>query len=40
MNNAHKMGKHFILTMKEGPFSFTRNEESIAEEEALNGIYV
>jgi transposase len=38
--NAHKMGKHFILTMEDGLFSFTRNEESITEEEALDGIYV
>ena len=38
--NTYKMGKHFILTMEDGSFSFSRNEESIAEEEALDGIYV
>jgi transposase len=38
--NTHKMGKHFILTMEDGFFSFARNEESIREEEALDGIYV
>jgi transposase len=37
---THKMGKHFILTIEDGLFSFTRNEESITEEEALDGIYV
>jgi len=35
-----KMGKHFNLTIGEGTFSFTRNEQSIQREEALDGIYV
>ncbi len=38
--NDHKMAKHFILTIGDGSFSFARNEESITEEEALDGIYV
>lgn len=38
--NRFKMGKHFILTIDDGGFSFTRNEESIRREEALDGIYV
>jgi transposase len=38
--NTHKMGKHFILAMEDGFFSFARNEESITKEEALDGIYV
>jgi transposase len=35
-----KMGKHFSLAIGEGTFSFTRKEESIQREEALDGIYV
>lgn len=38
--NAYKMGKHFILTVEDGVFSFVRNEESTREEENLDGIYV
>jgi len=38
--NRFKMGKHFILTIEEGHFSFLRNEEGIRREEALDGIYV
>jgi transposase len=35
-----KMGKHFILTIEEGHFSYTRNEEWIRREEGFDGIYV
>lgn len=38
--NRFKMAKHFLLTIEDGHFSFTRNEASIASEEALDGIYV
>lgn len=38
--NAYKMAKHFMLTIEDGVFSFARNEESITQEEALDGIYV
>jgi hypothetical protein len=36
----YKMGKHFKLEIGEGAFAFTRNRETIAREEALDGIYV
>ena len=35
-----KMAKHFCLEIGEGSFSWRRNGESIAREEALDGIYV
>jgi len=35
-----KAGKHFTLTIEENRFSFVRNEDKIAREEALDGIYV
>lgn len=35
-----RMGKHFTLAIEEGAFSFSRNEESIERERALDGIYV
>jgi transposase len=38
--NRFKMGKHFILTIEEGHFSFIRNKEGIHREETLDGIYV
>jgi len=38
--NRFKMAKHFILTIDDGQFAFTRNETSITREEALDGIYV
>ena len=38
--NRFKMAKHFILTIDDGQFSFTRNETSITREEALDCIYV
>jgi hypothetical protein len=38
--NAYKMAKHFALTIEDGVFSFARNEESITQEEVLDGIYV
>jgi len=37
---CYKMGKHFILAMGEGTFSYKRNEVQIGQEEALDGIYV
>jgi len=36
----YKMGKHFTVTIGEGTFSYERNEASIDQEEALDGIYV
>jgi hypothetical protein len=36
----YKMRKHFKLTIAQTSFSFTRDEESIAREAALDGIYV
>ena len=38
--NSLKMGKHFIVSVEDGSFSFARNKESIRQEEALDGIYV
>ena len=36
----HKMAKHFVIDIKNGNFTYARNEESIAREQALDGIYV
>jgi len=36
----HKMEKHFSLDMAEGKFAFSRKQESIDAEAALDGIYV
>jgi hypothetical protein len=36
----YKMAKHFILTIEEDSFSYERNLSSIAQEKALDGIYV
>jgi len=36
----HKMGKHFAVTIAEGRLSWARKQESIAREQALDGIYV
>jgi transposase len=38
--NRFKVGKHFVVTIGEGTFSFVRNEAQIQREEALDGIYV
>ena len=38
--NHYKMAKHFTLTITEDTFEFTRNDEAIAAEAALDGIYV
>lgn len=38
--NRHKVGKHFELTISADRFSYRRNETRIAEEAALDGIYV
>jgi transposase len=38
--NRHKVGKHFELTIADDGFSYARNEARIAEEVALDGIYV
>jgi hypothetical protein len=35
-----KMAKHFVITIAEESFSYARNPGSIAEEAALDGIYV
>jgi transposase len=38
--NRHKVGKHFILKIGAKRFSYRRDEARIAEEAALDGIYV
>ena len=38
--NQYKMAKHFMTQIGETGFSYGRKEESIAEESALDGIYV
>jgi len=38
--NQKKMQKHFITKIENGLFEYKRNEDSIREEEALDGIYV
>jgi len=38
--NRHKMAKHFKLKIDDGAFGWTRKEEAIEREEALDGIYV
>jgi transposase len=40
VRNKFKMAKHFHLEIADEAFSFTRNQESIAAEAALDGIYV
>jgi transposase len=36
----HKMAKHFLLQIGNGSFCWRRNEDSIRQEEQLDGIYV
>jgi hypothetical protein len=36
----HKVGKHFLWEISDGSFGFRRDEEKIAAEAALDGIYV
>jgi transposase len=36
----HKVGKHFIWEIKDGRFEYRRDEQKIAAEAALDGIYV
>jgi Transposase DDE domain len=36
----HKVGKHFIVEIGDGRFGYRRDEEKIAAEAALDGIYV
>lgn len=38
--NTYRMGKHFILTIEDGYFTYERDQSSIEKEEALDGIYV
>jgi hypothetical protein len=38
--NHYKMAKHFHLTITDEAFTFARNEDAIAAEAALDGIYV
>ncbi len=38
--NKYKVGKHFDMTIDDGHFSFSRNEERIRREAELDGIYV
>ena len=38
--NRHKMAKHFDFTILDDAFCFSRKEEAIAAEAALDGIYV
>jgi hypothetical protein len=38
--NHNKMGKHFILEIGDGSFSYRRDEQKITAEAALDGLYV
>lgn len=38
--NRHKVGKHFELTIRDDAFTYRRHAARIAEESALDGIYV
>lgn len=38
--NAHKMAKHFTLAISDTGFTYTRNQDQIVAEAALDGIYV
>ncbi|MHB8288110.1 MAG: IS1634 family transposase [Acidimicrobiales bacterium] len=38
--NAHKMAKHFVIEITDDSFTFHRDEDKIAAEAALDGIYV
>jgi hypothetical protein len=38
--NRYKVGKHFRLQIGDGMFTYERNEASITQESALDGIYV
>lgn len=38
--NRYKVGKHFILEISEEGFSYRRDQEKIAAERALDGLYV
>jgi len=38
--NRHKVGKHFSLHIEDGVFRWERNEASVEQEAALDGIYV
>jgi transposase len=40
MVDRYKVGKHFHLDIEEESFSYRRNQESIAQEASLDGIYV
>ncbi len=37
---AHKVGKHFDIEVEEGSFRYSRNQQRIADEAALDGFYV
>jgi transposase len=38
--NQYKVGKHFVLEIEEGKFTYRRDEARIAAEAALDGLYV
>ena len=38
--NRYKVAKHFVLTIADGLFGWTRREESIRRESELDGVYV
>jgi hypothetical protein len=38
--NKYKVAKHFVLRIEEGGFSFRVNDEKVAAEAALDGLYV
>ena len=40
MINHYKMAKHFHIDITDDAFTFTRNNQAIAAEAALDGIYV
>ena len=40
VSNRYRVAKHFLLRIGDGAFSFERKEDEIAEEAALDGLYV
>lgn len=38
--NQYKVAKHFVLSIEDGAFSYQRKQETIAQEAALDGIYI
>ena len=40
VTNHHRVGKHFLTTITDDSFSFTRDLDKIAAEEQLDGLYI